>query len=207
MHAQARVVDQVGHEGQQLGEALVLVVDEAGEPARLVSDGGPEQELVEQKPDLPGDVLFRTDGARFRADRSGSDLAGRDLAQQTGHLMLELVLDQVFGHVAIGTRPQAPEPVLPGQLGGRHQDDGDPQRQPLLLEKAAQLVAADVGHHDIRNDEIRHLPEGHGDALDAIDGFEDPIAFFLQQLADDLPVNGRIVDHQDLGCAAIRCFG
>ena len=78
----------------------------------------------------------------------------------------ELIGGEGLGQVLVGADPDAVDPVVLGVQGGDH-DDRDQVRGPSPLQAVADLVAVDVGQHQVEQDQLGGL---------ALDGLEDGLA-------------------------------
>ena len=85
-----------------------------------------------------------------------------------------------------------------GVVTRRDEDDGNPCRTRVPLQRLADRIPVHAGHHDVQQDQVRcvlsqqlqRLGAGEG-ALNVVVGSE--------KLADDLDVFGQVVDDQQLG--------
>ena len=99
------------------------------------------------------------------------------------------LLDEIDGAEARG---------LDGRVDGavaRHHDDG--ARRAALRPFAQQRDAVGVGHPDIEQDEIELLPFARAARFLRVGGRRDVVAFFAQDLIDQSPNVGLVVDNQN----------
>jgi len=159
------------------------------------------------------------------SDGSGVAEDGFELGQQVGSVLLllafggqllgcggkdvadlgeELVGVEGLGHVAVGTEVVALLPVPLGSLGGQDEDLGELE-QALLPEGLEDLVAVQLRHHDVEDQQI-----GRGfldvlDGLEAILGDGHLVALVRERVDDQLADIRIVVCYEDPSHLTPRC--
>ena len=121
------------------------------------------------------------------------------------HALDQLVRAEGFGDVVVGADLAAELLIdLPSLCG--EQDDGDVLGGGIVLDHAAGLVAVELRHHDVEDDEVgllvAHLLQG----LLAVGRGDDVVALRTQDEIQDMEDVHLVVDHQDLALIHPRHF-
>ena len=115
-------------------------------------------------------------------------------AQERLHPGQKLLDAEGLGHVVVGPEVQPQHDVALLALGREH-DDG--HVQPVLADQAADLVAVDLGQHDVQQDQIRPGVAGERQAPLPVGGGQDPIALELEVVLQAAEHGGVVFDDQD----------
>src|SRR5690606_18131753 len=100
-----------------------------------------------------------------------------------------------FDEVIVGATLEASR-LYAGKRVGRDENDGDVLQGVIGLDDAAQLVAVEMGHHDIADHEVGPVFTHHLQPGLPVAGLENPI-LFSEGIAQVGPRSGVIVDDQD----------
>ena len=102
-------------------------------------------------------------------------------------------------HVFHGALPQAPDAVALRTLAGA-ENDRNRLRQRIASDRAGCLVAARARHHHVHDHQRRLFAAHLQERLVAVLGRDHRIAPLRQQVRQEEPLRGRVVDDQDLSC-------
>ena len=160
-------------------QALEEVVLGAGEEdvfarARDFASGGIENEIADLQLELLRDGGAALDGAE----------AGQEFFEGEG-----------LGEVVVGAGIEAADEVRDGILGGEHeQGRGDV----LGAQTLGDLVAVELGHHDVEDDDIEFVIAGEFKALVAVARADDGVALFRESFAKQFDHAGLVFDDEQL---------
>jgi hypothetical protein len=70
----------------------------------------------------------------------------------------------------------------------------------LLADLLGDLVAVELGEHDVQQDEVGRLLRPQAEPLGPIPGDDDVIAFLLERVLQESLDVGIVIDDEDLGC-------
>ena len=104
-------------------------------------------------------------------------------------------LDQVV----VGAGPQATDLLLDLALRGEH-DDRDVAGRPFLgPDLRRDLVAVELGQHDVEQDQVGRLGAPQAEALGTVRRDDDLVAFLLQRVLEQALNVRVVVDDENLG--------
>ena len=104
---------------------------------------------------------------------------------------------------AAAPMPSLSSPYAGSSAAGEH-DDGDAGRRRLPAEAGDGGVAVHLGHHHVRDDELRTVPRGQIEELQPIAGRERLEAGFHERVADQFADLGLVVGDEREGPAGCR---
>ncbi|MNC57468.1 hypothetical protein D3C75_1071320 [compost metagenome] len=113
------------------------------------------------------------------------------LVERLGEEVARAQVEGLHAGVAVGLR-------------GQH-DDWRRLFRPAGFQPAEHLMAAQVRHVDVQQDQVRQLLLEHGlDPARVVDPVAVPVAVLLEQGQQQLDVDLTVVDHQDFGVRVKR---
>src|SRR5262245_9007060 len=164
------------------------------------SASGPDDAELSEKPtgsriDSSSRTFAGTSSTtRIRGAGSGSPVISRP--QVTANLVGQLSHADRLLQVAVEALGQEALLVAAHRRGGMG-DDRDLGRPRILLQKLERLLAAQIGHADVHEDEVGDVLLGHCDALDSAGRLERAEAGELEHVARQPPVVLVVVDDED----------
>ena len=104
-------------------------------------------------------------------------------------------LDQVV----VGAGAQSADLLLDLALGGEH-DDGNVGGAPLLCpDLGRDLVAVELGEHDVEEDQVGRLGSPQAESFRAVGRDDDVVALLLQRVLQETLDVRVVIDDEDLG--------
>ncbi len=146
-------------------------------------------------PEPPFDLGHDRDVPRQAGQRVEGPQAG-GAPQSGGHPRHQLVGVKGFGHVVVGTVEKPPCLVRRSGLRGE-EDHRDVTRREVAAERAMDVIAREVRHHDVEDDHLGRMSARKPQALDPVARADALIPGVTQRFDDDLADGIVVVDHQD----------
>ena len=88
--------------------------------------------------------------------------------------------------------------VVDRGVGGRAKDDGQVVQARVLADFVAEAVAVHLRHEDIGNEHVHALTLQQSERVHAVGGLEDHVAFVFELRAEQLQVDGVVVNDEDV---------
>ncbi len=101
--------------------------------------------------------------------------------------------------VVVGARAQAADLLLDLPLGGEHDDRNVAGGALLGPDLGRDLVAVELGQHDVEQDQVGRLGSPQAESLRAIGRDDDVVAFLLERVLQEPLYVRVVVDDEDLG--------
>jgi len=117
--------------------------------------------------------------------------------QQRLHARQQLGLVDGLAQEVVGARVDALHALLDG-IERRHHDDREHRGGDVRADLPAHVVAGHAGHHDVEQHEVGLILLHRRQGLRPARRGDHGVALYRQQVGEQLHVDGRVVDHQDL---------
>ena len=149
---------------------------------------------------VPDPALGAVEGEDAAHRRPGQQrVARREAGQQALDPGQQLGRVERLDEVVVGAGPQPADLLLDLALGGEHDDRDVGGAALLAADLGRDLVAVELGQHDVEQDEVGRLGAPQAEPFRAVAGDDDVVALLLERVLQESLDVRVVVDDEDLG--------